>query len=220
VRPTSLGADGIATLLLSSLVIVLTGGLSLLWQLSVVWRLAVSAPAQTEDGDWVIVLGSRLRGDSPTCEFSARLERAYQLLRDSPQRRALLLGGRTGANRKTEAQVGSDALIARGIAPDRIQTEHTSRHTLENLIHARARLAAQRVGCLILVTSRHHLARSNALATNLGLRPLMCAAEDVYSTGLLAVARLVREAYYLHWFEVGRAWARWTGNSRSLARIT
>ncbi len=72
----------------------------------------------------------------------------------------------------------------------------------------------------MLVTSRYHLARSQALARGLNLQPVLCAAEERLRLNPLTLWRLGLEAWYLHWYEVGKTWSRWTGNRHSLARIT
>jgi hypothetical protein len=73
---------------------------------------------------------------------------------------------------------------------------------------------------LALITSRYHLARTEALARGLRLQPALCAAEDHWRDGLVPALRLLREGYLLHWYRVGKAWSEWTGNSRSLAKIS
>ena len=64
------------------------------------------------------------------------------------------------------------------------------------------------------------LARSQALARGLDLRPVPCAAEERLRHNLMTLWRLAMEAYYLHWYVVGKTWTRWTSNRHSLARIT
>ena len=72
----------------------------------------------------------------------------------------------------------------------------------------------------VLVSRRYHLARAQALARGLGLQPVLCAAEERLGRDPWTCWRLVLEAYYLHWYAVGKTWSRWTGNRHSLARIT
>lgn len=97
--------------------------------------------------------------------------------------------------------------------------EEHSRNTLENFQQAALRLRGEARPALVLVTSRYHVARSETMARNLGLRVAVCPAEDhlPFSVGMLCL--LVRETYLLHWYHVGRIYAVITGNAAMLERI-
>ena len=70
------------------------------------------------------------------------------------------------------------------------------------------------------MTSRFHVARASLMARHLGLPHLLCAAEDRLRPTPSAALRLLREALFLHWYVVGRGFARLTGNRAMLARIS
>jgi uncharacterized SAM-binding protein YcdF (DUF218 family) len=154
------------------------------------------------------VLGTALDGAVPGRAFAARLERARALAEADPSLRIAVLGGGT----PSEAEAGAAWLHAAGIAPGRILAETRSRHTLENLRAFRDAVPAH--GAALLVTSRSHLARAAAMADGFGLLVQPVAAAD--PAGL---RRLPVEAFLLHWYLVGRAFARATRNRRMLARI-
>lgn len=219
-RQRSIGLDGLATLLLSNMVIVLTAGTSLLWQFGAVHRVAKTAPFRVRSGRLVLVLGARLNKDRPSRDFRLRLLRARTLATENSARHVWVLGGKTNGNLRTEADVGVEFLATHGIPRVRLFTENSSRHTLENLHRARARLPASVLQDCILVSNRYHLARAAALATGLGLEPRLCAAEEWLTMNARSITLLLRESYYLHWYHVGRRWSQWTGNRRSLARIS
>jgi uncharacterized SAM-binding protein YcdF (DUF218 family) len=214
-----MGGDGLVTLLLSNLLIVATLGLSWLWQCGRVYRIARDAPTDGVDGDLIMVLGRRLRRDQVSAEYAARLDRARHLYRQGGPRQILIVGGHTRGNRTSEAEQGRAYLQRGGVPAEQLLTEDRSRHTLENLHHARQTLGPRRQAPLVLVTSRYHLARSQVLAQGLGLQPRLCAAEARLGHDPGTWLRLLREAYYLHWYAVGKTWSRWTGNAASLARI-
>lgn len=220
VRQFSMGWDGLAMLALSNLLLLATAGLSGLWALQRVWRIARSAPCVADaDSGWVIVLGMRLRRNRVSRDYSDRLQRAAALYRANPRHRLLLVGGTTGGN-VSEAECGRQFLLEIGIPASSLFVEDRSLHTLDNLRHARPLLGDDGDRPFALVTNRYHLARSQALAHGLGLRPLLCAAEDRLRLNPATLWRLGLEAYYLHWYAVGNAWSRWTRNRHSLARIT
>ncbi len=215
-----IGIDGLVTLILSNILILATAGISWLWQLGCVHRVARSAPDTTRASELAMVLGFRLKHNNVCPEYAQRLDRARALLHSRSVQRVVIVGGRTGKSDASEAAVGKQFLVARGIAESAILLEESSRHTLENLRHARARLRLDNDAAFVLITSRYHLARSLALASGLSLRPFPCAAEVRLAYNPLTLLKLAREAYFLHWYYVGRTWSRWTGNRKSLARIT
>jgi uncharacterized SAM-binding protein YcdF (DUF218 family) len=219
-RQRGMGWDGLAMLLLSNLMLLATLGLSGLWQFQRVWRIARDALATVaEDGGWVVVLGLRLRGDRITLDYARRLQRAAILYEANPRRRLLLVGGRTGSA-FSEAERGRQFLLECGVPADHLVIEDQSLNTLDNLRQARRLLTDGGQDSWVLVTQRYHLARALVLARGLGLQPRLCAAEERLRHDPRTLWRLVLEAYYLHWYDVGRIWSRWTRNRRSLARIT
>ena len=215
-----LGLDGLAMLVLSSLIIVATGGLSWLWQLLRVYRIARFTPSTAVPCGLIVVLGSRLRNDAISQDYARRLRKARELYEQGASRRILILGGKTGNSRHSEADQGRRFLSAQGVPEHSILIEDTSLHTLENLRHARAILNNPSTSPFVMITSRYHLARSQSLAVGLQLRPVLCAAEERLSCDLFTVLRLAQEAYYLHWYVVGKTWSQWTANKKSLDKIT
>jgi uncharacterized SAM-binding protein YcdF (DUF218 family) len=127
-----------------------------------------------------------------------------------------LLGGRSPHRSVSEAEVGANYLVACGICSSRIRCEDRSRHTLENLQQYRSTLAATETEPAALVTSRFHLARASMMARGLDIPHCLCAAESRLSIGW----PMLQEAFLIHWYVTGRTFARWTGNTRMLARIS
>ena len=212
------GTDGIFTLLQSTMVIAATVGVSLLYIAHRVKRVARAAPTDA-GGEYAIVLGRRLHRDAVSPGFAQRLQRAGRLYEQGRCQRLLLVGGLTGGATATEAQRGREFLLGQGVPAHAILTEDSSRHTLENLRQARALLGSP-CPSLVLVTNRYHLARSSALAAGLRLPHALCAAEERFTLTPRAAVRLLAEAFFLHWYLVGRAWSWATRNRNSLARIT
>lgn len=208
----------------SALVSALAAGLTLgglylavLWR---TWRVARHAP--TDIGhEVVLVFGKRLVDGLPDADFRARLERAHVLATARPGRVLMLMGG--GPAGATEAEAARDALALMGLPEDvPVLLEAASLDTLQNLRNARALLAAQGLerARVALVSSRYHLARCAALARSLGLDADPVAADADMAGGWRSWRRLLGEAGYLCWIEVGTAWARLIGHHRMLARVT
>ncbi len=207
-------------LMLSNLVIAVTIGFSLLWQLFQVYTVARWTPAVSSRSRWLLVLGMRLRNGMITDDYVQRLDRASALQVESLRCRIVVLGGSKGIGGETEAHKGREYLIAHGIPPSQVLVEDKSSNTLENLRQARTILAGMDGEHTVLITSRYHLARSHAIATSLAIPHTLCAAEEKLRFSARVFLRLLQEAYYLHWFVVGSAWARLTANGALLKRIS
>ena len=215
------GRDGLFTLLLANAVIAATAGLTWLWMLLRVYRRARYTPTVVDPKPLTLVPGLRLECDRVTPVFAARLDRAQTLHAAGQTQSLMLLGGVTGGSQQSEAACGRDYLLKRGLSPEALLLEDGSRHTLENLQHARAQLSETlRNSVCILVSSRSHLARCLDLARGLGMRVVPCAAEAEFRLSPALALELLREAYFLHWYHVGRLWSRLTRNTHSLNRIS
>ena len=219
-RRSAIGMDGVATLILSNLVLVVSLASMYCWQLLNIVRLARAAPIKAPSNATLIVLGMRLRGDRITADYRSRLQRAYSLNAENEARRILVLGGPSGDGSFSEAERGREFLLSKGVPAAKIIMEQSSRDTLENLRHARAMLERPDQGACVLITSRYHLARTRCIAAGLGLRPVLCAAEDRLKLTPRILWRLLMEAYYLHWYRVGVAWSKLTGWRAALDRVS
>lgn len=219
--PGTVDRDEIGTFALTCLVGLAAIGLPFLAALARV--LAVGLRTKTEDPTGVVVVfGKRLVDDRPDRDYRARLETAARVAAASNSR-ILILGGRTGTARITEAEAGKQLLRdIPGCEERRIVLEQTSRDTLTNLRNVRELVAADALRePLTLISNRYHLARVGQMATSLGLSYRLCAAEDV-ATALCpsSLHRWLMEGFYVAWFATGKAWARLTGNRRMVARVT
>lgn len=213
-----IGADGLVTLLLATLLIPLTLGITLLLAARRVVTTARVTPSLPAETGIPVVLGVRLQQGAIGRDYRLRLERAFSLW----QRQGgdvIILGGVTDGGPLSEAAVGRDYLRQRGLPVGAITIEEASRHTLENLQNARPLL--QRLsGRPLLITNRYHLARVVAMADGIGIAHLPCAAETDFLWSLPQLLRLLSESFFLHWYRVGRGWSRLTRNHHSLSRIS
>lgn len=213
------GLDGYFTLLLSNLVLIASAGLYWLWLVKVVYQCAKQAPVQVPDCHLAAVLGMRPVNDKINSEFKCRLNRAISLFEHGYTNKILVVGGKTGNNTLSEAQLGIQYLLNNGLHAANLMAEDHSRHTLENLHNAKRFFLNQPGETTALITSRYHLARSHRMACSLGLNHRLCAAEDIFVFSLKSLTALMREAYFIHWYEIGKAWAFAVNNQKSLNRI-
>lgn len=201
------------SLLSSTLILVASGGLSLVISWLWVLRRALSAGGPPEI-DWLIVCGHALEAGRPSAVYRQRLRRAGRLAADDPNLRLLLAGG----GEPSEAAAGRDWLVEQGgVEAERIELEEVSTDTFANLRHARGLLPPK--AKLGLVTSRFHLARVRAYARQLGLDVTPVPAEPRwrFTSGNLAAS--FREAVFLCWFVCGRFWAHLAQREPLLERL-
>lgn len=217
----AVGSDGLAMFALSTLLIVATGGLTYALAMLQVIRDAARRNDILRDGTWIVVLGMQLPENGvPGPEYQERLDHAAALLADPRQTRIAVLGGVTRPGLPSEADSGKNYLVRhRGIGAERVLCERRSHHTLENLRFYRDGSPNQEWP-LALVTSRYHMARACLLARGLGLtvHPApsdrgLCAVRRVFS-------RLPWEGLLIHWYVVGRTFARVTRNAAMVKRIS
>lgn len=213
----AVGADGFKMLFISTLLILGSGGFSLLWILRRVLVTGRAAPCKTAALATVLVPGVRLRDGEVGMDFRLRLERALAL-HAAGAGTLVLLGGITGRSGVSEAAKGAEYLAARGVPPAVMRLEEGSRHTLENLRHARELLGT--ASAVTIVSNRYHLARLGVMAEGLGLAHSLCAAEPQWRWSAAVTGRLLLEAFYVHWYLTGRHWARLVRDRASEARIS
>ncbi len=135
---------------------------------------AAAFPPEFPPCDWVVVLGAGLHGDRPSETLRLRLETAAGYLRENPDTRAVVTGGRGPGETITEAEAMAAFLVSAGVDPGRILLEDRATSTAENLRHSRAVLEAagalaEAPPSLAVVTSGFHLFRVQLLARRAGL---------------------------------------------------
>lgn len=215
----AVGLDGYFTLLLSNLVLLATAGLYWLWLIKVVYQCGKRAPVQIPSCDLLAVLGMRPENNQINDEFKSRLNRAAKLFEQGCANTILVIGGKTGNNTYSEAQLGIQYLQKQGLDPEHLLGEDHSRHTLENLHNAKRFFVHKSSQTAVIITSRYHLERSHRMANSLQLTHCLCAAEDQFTWGVKSFFNILKEAYFIHWYEIGKAWAYGVNSQKSLSRI-
>lgn len=209
-----IGKRDLGMLVLSNIVILVSGGISFLWQLYQIYVVAKTTPATTAPAPWLVVLGMHVPHGVIGRDFALRLEKVRTLHAKNPSSRIVVLGGRTGADGRTEANIGAEYLRTRGIPNTCVMLEDKSRNTVENLRQAQDILGTSLPDRVVLISSRYHLARTQVVAKSLGIPHTLCAAEERLYLNVPILLRFLQEAYYLHWIVIGRAWT-WLVNKVS-----
>ena len=148
---------------------------------------------------YVVVLGAKVNGTSPSLSLSDRIDAAEQYLKTHPDAVAILSGGQGNDEDISEAQCMFEALTARGISPERLWLEDQATSTWENLkfsldlIEERTGTRPKTIG---LVSSEYHLFRAGLFAKDCG----------VTAVGIPAKTQWVSLRIYYFLREVAGVW--------------
>lgn len=123
----------------------------------------------TENADYLIVLGCKLDENKPTAALVSRIDKAISYLDDNPECKVIVSGGITEGNSISEAQVMSNLLIERGIDPSRIIREDKALDTYENFFYSRKLMKEGKKICFC--SSDYHILRSKLMANKNGIKP-------------------------------------------------
>lgn len=129
-------------------------------------------PVVAESGlDYVVVLGSQIKGTEPGKMLRLRLDKAAEYAKQNPETVLILSGGQGEDEPEAEAAVMERYLITRGVEKKQLLLEDRSTSTLENLVYSRELMKKQpaRVG---LITSNFHIYRARKIAEKQGFREL------------------------------------------------
>lgn len=121
------------------------------------------------NSDYIIVLGARVRGETPSLALQERLNVAYDYLEQNPNTQAILTGGQGAGEDITEAEAMKRYLVQKGISPNRLLLETQAKDTVENLTYSFKMIdpSLEKVE-VIVVTSKFHILRSKIIAKELG----------------------------------------------------
>ena len=131
------------------------------------------------DADYVLVLGARCYGNSPSASLRSRLDTALGLM-DGSDAQIILCGGQGSDEIAPESHIMYDYLVEQGADPDRLLIEDASRNTIQNIANAKAMLPAG--ASTAVVTNGFHLARAKRLMERAGLDPVGLPAPTPYLT--------------------------------------
>lgn len=120
--------------------------------------------------DAVIVLGCRVKGETPSSMLWIRTKTAYDILVENPDAVVIVSGGQGAGEDITEAQAMRRMLTEWGIEEHRIIMEDTSTSTAENFDNSAAILKELGItDNVAIVTSEYHQYRASLYAKRSGL---------------------------------------------------
>lgn len=119
------------------------------------------------EADYVIILGAKVNGTSPSLSLKARLDTAVIYLKRFPDTKVIVSGGQGTDEGISEAECMYRYLAEAGIDPERIIQENRSTNTRENLEFSAAFLDKEQVS-VVIVTNDFHVFRSVGIAKKMG----------------------------------------------------
>lgn len=123
------------------------------------------------DGEYVIVLGAKVNGTTPSWSLRARIDSAAEYLREHPEAMVVASGGQGPDEGIAEGQAIANSLISNGVGAERILIEDKSTSTEENLVFSKALIESHggsAASKIVVVTSDFHMFRTLRLAEKLG----------------------------------------------------
>ncbi len=116
---------------------------------------------ETDDADYLLVLGSALKNNVASETLKMRLVKASEYLNKNVNTLAILCGGITKGNTISEAKVMRDYLIQEGIDSNRLILEDKSQTTIENILNSKGFINED--SKIVVLTSRFHVYRAKQI---------------------------------------------------------
>lgn len=142
--------------------------------------------------DYVVVLGAQVKGSSPSQSLLYRIQEAAEYLKENPETKAILSGGKGTGEDISEAQCMKQELEKLGISGERLIEENRSTSTQENIAYSYELMEKEckKVG---IVTNDFHIYRGTAIAK----KKMDCQVYGIpaKSNGFLQLNYMVREFF-------------------------
>ncbi|MBM6386682.1 MAG: YdcF family protein [Paenibacillus sp.] len=148
-----------------------------------------------EQADYVIILGSGIKGRELSLTLKQRLDASLDYIRNHPQTPVIVSGGQGPGESIPEALAMKNYLVEQGITPAQVIMEDKSTSTQENMAFSKKIIdeAGLEHPEIMIVTSDYHMFRSKYLAAKNGY-----AAEygiSAPSPGYLKPINMIREYF-------------------------
>ena len=150
------------------------------------------------DADYMLVLGARVKDTGPSVLLNYRIDKAFEYLQANERTVAILCGGQGSDEPMSEAQAMYEALVARGIAPERLIREEQSTSTEENIRLAMA-FMDDPGDSVVITTTHYHVYRAMMTARAAGL-------ENVSGNGAPCAVYTLVNYYTREFFAVMYNW--------------
>lgn len=120
-----------------------------------------------EPADVAIVLGASIYKDVPSPVFAERINHAINLYKSGKVNVLIFTGGFGDGEKLSEAAVGRDYAVKKGIPAERIFIEEESRTTFQNLYFAREIMRQRDFKSVLIVSDPLHIKRALTMTQDL-----------------------------------------------------
>jgi uncharacterized SAM-binding protein YcdF (DUF218 family) len=120
-----------------------------------------------ESADAAIVLGAAIYNDAPSPVFQERINHAINLYESGRVKFLIFTGGFGAGEKWSEAAVGRNYAIGKGVPAERIFIEEESRTTFQNLYFAREIMRRDELKSALIVSDPLHIKRATTMARDL-----------------------------------------------------
>ena len=141
----------------------------------------------------MIILGAGLRRDRISPALYNRLNKALEILKNDPDVKVIVSGGKGPLEKNTEAVLMKEYLASHGVNLDNITVEDKSTSTYENFIFSK-KLISGDVKKIYIVTNAFHSFRAGLIAKRAGFEPYTISARD---PGIVFINCYLREYFAL-----------------------
>jgi uncharacterized SAM-binding protein YcdF (DUF218 family) len=144
--------------------------LGIIWVTILSVLMVQAASAKPSQPATLIVLGCKVKGDTPSLALQKRIDAAAEYLLQNPSVIVIVSGGQGPDEWISEAEAMKNRLLEKGIEIERIIMEDKSTSTMENLEFSKNILLEKGLGTnVIIVTEGYHMLRAQTLASRAGL---------------------------------------------------
>jgi uncharacterized SAM-binding protein YcdF (DUF218 family) len=122
----------------------------------------------SDEAEFIIILGARVKGTTPSLSLQYRIDAAATYLKQHPQAIAVASGGQGPGEDITEAEAIKLGLMNQGIHESRILLETKSTSTVENIMYSK-KLIPENLKKGLIVSNDFHLFRAKMIARDQGI---------------------------------------------------
>ena len=152
---------------------------------------------ETRKADVIIVLGAAAYDSGPSPVYRERLNHAIQLYNDGYSEYIVVTGGCVDGNKYSDAYIGKQYLLEKGIPDERIIMEDRSVITEENFEYSKRLLEDNGFESALIVSDPLHMKRAMYLCERSGIEGYSSPTKtSMYRSNHTKIEFLFRELFY------------------------
>lgn len=119
---------------------------------------------EVKKSDGILVLGCRVRGETPSVSLQRRMETALDLYNEGYGRKIILSGGQGDGEDITEAEAMRRYFVSQKVDERNLIIEDKSTTTYENIEFSKKFMDKENINSIIIVSNGYHLKRASSIA--------------------------------------------------------